>query len=525
MKLKFRTKLFLLMVISWLCLLGVMVAGTLQTKASRLEEREVALRNIAELADSITKEYADFAKTGKMPIDEAKAQALARIKALRFAGDGYVTVIRSAPFPSPVMHPINASLNGKDMSDFKDSKGTYIYREIATIAKGAGAGTVSYVWPRPGAKEGEAVPKLAYVFTYQPWDWSFMVGIYLDDLTDAFYKDIGKSAMLLLFMGIALTVMNMGIIRSIERSIGGDPEAAAKIALDIAEGNLTTEMSVQYGDHQSMLFSMKTMQSQLVSTLGTIQVAAKAIATATVQISQGNNDLSSRTEAQAGTIEETASTMEELTSTVKHNVDNARQANQLALAAASVAAQSGAVVGNVIKTMGSINESSKKITDITGVIDGIAFQTNILSLNAAVEAARAGEQGRGFAVVASEVRSLAQRAANAAKEIKLLINDSVEKVETGSKLVAEAGTTMDELVRSVKKVTDIMTEILTSSQEQSAGIEQVNFTLAQMDNETQKNAALVEEAAATAESMQQQATSLTEAVAVFKLGHVLDSTQ
>jgi methyl-accepting chemotaxis protein len=235
------------------------------------------------------------------------------------------------------------------------------------------------------------------------------------------------------------------------------------------------------------------------------------------QIAAGNTDLSQRTEEQASSLEETASSMEELTATVKQNADNAKQANQLAGSASEVTVKGGSVVSQVVTTMSSITESSKKIVDIISVIDGIAFQTNILALNAAVEAARAGEQGRGFAVVASEVRNLAQRSAAAAKEIKTLIGDSVEKVELGSKLVASAGKTMDDIVSSVKRVTDIMSEITAASQEQSAGIEQVNQAITQMDQVTQQNAALVEQAAAAAESMKDQTVKMSQAVGVFKL--------
>jgi methyl-accepting chemotaxis protein len=236
-----------------------------------------------------------------------------------------------------------------------------------------------------------------------------------------------------------------------------------------------------------------------------------------VKVASGNADLSQRTEEQASSLEETASSMEELTSTVKQNAENAKQANQLAASASEVAVKGGAVVSEVVGTMSSINESSKKIVDIISVIDGIAFQTNILALNAAVEAARAGEQGRGFAVVASEVRNLAQRSAAAAKEIKGLIGDSVDKVGAGTKLVDEAGKTMQEIVSSVKRVTDIMSEITAASQEQSSGIEQVNQAITQMDEVTQQNAALVEEAAAAAEAMQEQAQNLAHAVSVFRL--------
>jgi len=251
--------------------------------------------------------------------------------------------------------------------------------------------------------------------------------------------------------------------------------------------------------------------------VGQIRVGSDAISTAAGEIASGNNDLSQRTEQQAASLEETASSMEELTSTVRQNADNARQANQLAIGAVDVASQGGAVVGKVVDTMTAIQDSSRKIVDIIGVIDGIAFQTNILALNAAVEAARAGEQGRGFAVVAAEVRSLAQRSAGAAKEIKQLITDSVIKVEQGNALADQAGKTMGEIVTSVKRVTDIIADISAASQEQSAGIEQVNQAITQMDESTQQNAALVEEATAAARSMEQQSEHLVQTVAVFRL--------
>jgi methyl-accepting chemotaxis protein len=266
-----------------------------------------------------------------------------------------------------------------------------------------------------------------------------------------------------------------------------------------------------------LLQALKDMNESLVRIVGEVRAGTDTIGTASGQIATGNLDLSSRTEAQAGSLEQTAGSMEELTSTVKQNADNARQANQLVVSASDVAVKGGAVVGQVVHTMGSIKESSRKIVDIIGVIDGIAFQTNILALNAAVEAARAGEQGRGFAVVATEVRNLAQRSAAAAKEIKALIGDSVEKVDAGSKLVDDAGATMNEIVTSVKRVADIMSEITAASQEQSTGIEQVNQAIAQMDEATQQNAALVEEAAAAAMSMQDQAGNLSMVVSVFKL--------
>ncbi len=301
------------------------------------------------------------------------------------------------------------------------------------------------------------------------------------------------------------------------KQLGCEPSYAAKIASQIAAGDLAANIHTKPNDQTSLLIAMKAMRDSLVNIVGQVRVGTDSIANASGEIAAGNLDLSTRTEQQASSLEKTASSMEELTATVKQNADNARQANQLAASASEVARKGGTVVSQVVETMGSINESAKKIVDIISVIDSIAFQTNILALNAAVEAARAGEQGRGFAVVAAEVRNLAQRSAAAAKEIKTLIGNSVEQVEIGSKLVGQAGVTMAEVVESVKHVTDIMGEITAASQEQSAGIAQVNQAIIEMDSVTQQNAALVEEAASAAQSLQDQAAEVANVVSVFKL--------
>jgi methyl-accepting chemotaxis protein len=321
---------------------------------------------------------------------------------------------------------------------------------------------------------------------------------------------------------IAATILGVGLLAWIGfatiRAITRPLDAAVKLARSVAAGDLTQRIEVQSTNEIGQLMqALKDMNASLVTIVGQVRSGTETITVASREIAHGNADLSGRTESQASSLEETASSMEELTSTVRQNAENARQANQLVVSTADVAVKGGRVVGEVVDTMASIKDSSRKIADIIGVIDGIAFQTNILALNAAVEAARAGEQGRGFAVVASEVRNLAQRSAGAAKEIKALIEDSVQKVDAGGELVDEAGKTMDEIVSSVKRVTDIMSEIAAASQEQSAGIEQVNQAVGQMDEMTQQNAALVEEAAAAAESLQEQAARLAEAVSVFKL--------
>jgi methyl-accepting chemotaxis protein len=322
----------------------------------------------------------------------------------------------------------------------------------------------------------------------------------------------------LLIVGIVALAIGIRFAYWLKGTIIRPLNEAVKVAEQVAAGDLTANIDATRHDETGRLLrTLKTMNENLGRIVGQVRIGTDTIATASAQIASGNMDLSSRTEVQASSLEETAASLVELTGTVKQNADNARQANELAVAASETAIKGGEVVSQVVLTMGSINASAKKIVDIIGVIDGIAFQTNILALNAAVEAARAGEQGRGFAVVAAEVRSLAQRSAGAAKEIKSLIGDSVEKVATGAKLVDQAGHTMDEIVLSVKRVTDIMGEIAFASHEQTSGLEQINRAIYQMDETTQQNAALVEEAAAAAQSMQDQAVHLSQIVGVFKL--------
>jgi methyl-accepting chemotaxis protein len=342
----------------------------------------------------------------------------------------------------------------------------------------------------------------------------------IDDTAHAIDAANDRSNMLLLVL--AALMVSIGSVSAwiISRSITVPLQSAVDIASTVANGDLTTQFSneQQKDEIGDLMTALKGMNDSLRNVVSQVQVGTNTIATASDEIAAGNMDLSQRTEEQASSLEETASSMEELTSTVRQNAENAKQANQLAQAASDVAERGGAIVGQVVDTMGNIDASARKIVDIIGVIDGIAFQTNILALNAAVEAARAGEQGRGFAVVASEVRNLAQRSAGAAKEIKELIGNSVEQVDIGAKLVQQAGSTMTDVVASVRRVTDIMGEITSASSEQSIGIDQVNTAITQMDEVTQQNAALVEQAAAAAASMQEQAARLAEVASSFKLG-------
>jgi len=330
-----------------------------------------------------------------------------------------------------------------------------------------------------------------------------------------------RDAVLMLAMAALLGVVSgllcWAITHNLTRALGAEPEELNDAVRRVADGDLVTPLPVRAGDTTSTMAAVQRMQASLRHTVSTVRGNAENVATGSAQIAQGNTDLSQRTEEQASALQETAATMDQLGSTVRNNADNAKQANQLAMGASTVAAKGGDVVGQVVETMKGINDSSRKIADIISVIDGIAFQTNILALNAAVEAARAGEQGRGFAVVASEVRNLAQRSAEAAKEIKSLITASVERVEQGTSLVDQAGSTMEEIVASIKRVTDIVSEISAASSEQSSGVNQVGQAVTQMDQATQQNAALVEESAAAAESLKTQAAQLLAAMSVFRL--------
>lgn len=358
-------------------------------------------------------------------------------------------------------------------------------------------------------------------------EFSNAESVLLESRSKAMEDTASNTTYTLALGGLALCLVAGGLgyalMRSIFGQLGAEPSEAADVAARVAQGDLSVDVPVRHGDANSIMANLSRMQQSLAKVVLNVRQNSESVATASAQIAEGNQDLSGRTEQQASALQQTAATMEQLGTTVRNNAESAQQANQLAKGASAVAAQGGVVVGQVVETMQGINESSRKIGDIISVIDGIAFQTNILALNAAVEAARAGEQGRGFAVVAGEVRTLAQRSADAAKEIKGLIGRSVEQVEQGTQLVDKAGQTMGEIVGSIQRVSDIVAEITSASTEQSSGVRQVGEAVSQMDQATQQNAALVEESAAAAESLRGQAQQLVQAVAVFKLSGELQA--
>ena len=508
LKLTIAKKLWLL-TISISVGIGLLTTAFLISERTLLmQERQAAVRQVVEVGYGIITHYHGLATSGAMPEEQAKHAALTAIKGMRYDGAEYFWVNGMERI---LMHSVKPELDGKDLNEITDPDGRHPFVEMVNVVKASGAGFVSYKWPKPGSSS--PMPKVSYVKGFAPWGWVLGSGVYVDTVDATSMKRGVVSALLIMFFIAILMVFCTLIARSISRPI----KQAVEIAKTIAQGDLRSQIeAVGSGEVGELLFALKEMNVSLQHIVVQVRTSADTIATGSSQIASGNLDLSSRTEQQASSLEETASSMEELTSTVKQNSDNARQANQLALSSSEIAIKGGVVVSEVVNTMSSIEASSKKIFDIISVIDGIAFQTNILALNAAVEAARAGEQGRGFAVVATEVRNLAQRSAAAAKEIKALISDSVEKVDIGTKLVGQAGATMQDIVDSIKSVTDIMGEITEASQEQTSGIEQINQAIAQMDEVTQQNAALVEEAAAAAGSLEDQASDLLQVVSAFK---------
>ena len=475
-----------------------------------LDQRLATTRMVVNQSIDILKKYYQLETSGQLPRAEAQAKAAAEIKAIRYDGNEYVWI--NDMHPRMVAHPIKPELDGKDLSDNKDPNGKKLFVAFVDEVKKSGSGYVDYLWPKPGSTE--PVAKLSYVAGFDAWGWIAGSGVYVNEVRAAAVK----FAILSFAIGALVSIGVFGFVLWFSRGMRTRLAQAERALEALAEGDLTGRFEIGRLDELGrLLASVAKARDNLARIVTQVRTSTDSIGTASVEIATGNQDLSARTEQTASNLQQAASSMEQINGTVKQSADSARQANQLAASAAEVAQRGGSVVSQVVSTMDEINASSKKIADIIGVIDGIAFQTNILALNAAVEAARAGEQGRGFAVVASEVRSLAQRSAEAAREIKGLIGASVDKVETGSKLVADAGSTMNEIVASVQRVSDIIGEITAAAAEQSDGIGQVNTAVTQLDQMTQQNAALVEESAAAAESLREQAMRLNQVVGTFRV--------
>ncbi|MYM74555.1 methyl-accepting chemotaxis protein, partial [Duganella sp. FT134W] len=513
-KITFKQKLWLPLVASLVCLCAISVFHIMEARELRYAERKADLADVAKAALTIVQGLAADAAAGKLSEAEAQTRAKSVLKSIRYGEDGYLVIIGMDA--RPIQNPARPDNDGKDLSDFTDPNGFHVFREISrTASSAAGAGYLSYFWLRPGSAEPSE--KLSRIVSFKPWGWALVTGLYVDDINQAFYASLQKVALMVGAVCLLLSAIVVAVNRSLHRTLGGSPEYAAEMALRIAAQDLSVAVRTDAGDRTSLLSAMSRMQHNLAGMIGEIRGSAETIAAASSQIASGNLDLSSRTELQAGSLEETAASMEQLTQAVAQNAEHSAEANALAQAAAGVAQRGGQAVTEVVSTMAAINASATRIEAIIGTIDGIAFQTNILALNAAVEAARAGEQGRGFAVVATEVRSLAQRSAAAAREIKGLIDDAVRNIGNGTLMVERAGATMGEVVTSVDRVTGVIAAISAASAEQRTGIGHVNTAITEMDSVTQQNAALVEEAAAAAASLRDQAGSLSALVGSFQL--------
>ncbi|MBI0330126.1 methyl-accepting chemotaxis protein [Burkholderia plantarii] len=496
-------------------LLGVVLlaAVSLQTLRNALiDSRRDEVVILLTKAEHLVASYRAMQASGALTQEQAQQQAKAALSALNADSKSYYWVTTADGIN--LVHP-NAKFIGTRAKGNRTTSGltdSEAYR--AGMARDHFALVDVLVKRSPDA---QPEPKLQGVVAIPGWDWWIGTGFFYDGIDAAFSKFAFQLGAITLVIAAALAAIAFGVLRSVKRTLGGEPAHATHVAARIAAGELDVQFDTAKAAPGSLLVALGEMKARLAETIADIQTAAHSIALGAREISQGNQNLSERTEQQAASLQETAASMEQITSTVKQNADNARQANTLVGHAKEATELGGAAVREVVETMRLISEGSGRISDITAVIESIAFQTNILALNAAVEAARAGEEGRGFAVVASEVRSLAQRSAAAAKDIKGLIATSAERVDQGSRLVETAGARMTEIVRSIDHVAHIMGEISVASAEQSTGVEQVGLAVAQMDEVTQQNAALVEQAAAAAASLDEQAARLRTAVSAFRL--------
>ena len=513
-RLSLNVRLALVVAVVVVGLLSLTVMNAFESRTRQMQGLESTLRSEIESAVTVASGFHERAAKGEFGEAEAQKLALAQIRNMQWnGGAGYVFAFDSDYLL--VMHPVWLDKLGKSVRDETDQSGKLLFRAMHDVDMKDGHGLTYYDWLKPSTKT--IVGKVTYTQLFRPWGLHFGAGAYFDDIDAQFRHTLLASLAKAGTLGLLVIVLVWLTLGSIRRSIGGEPDFAVAMATRIANGDLTHDGGGKAFTSGSLLAELVRMRGKLTGIVGEVQHGSQAVSSAARQIAKGNDDLSQRTQEQASSLEETAASMEEMTSTVKQNAENASYASQLANGAGEQAERGGQVAAQAVVAMGEINASSRKIADIVGLIDEIAFQTNLLSLNAAVEAARAGEQGRGFAVVASEVRSLSQRSAAAAKEIKGLISESVDRVQAGSVLVDQSGAALAGIVDSVKKVTDIVAEIAAASHEQSAGIDQVNRAVTQMDEVTQQNAALVEEAAAAARAMQEQADELRLQMTFFHL--------
>lgn len=512
-KLSLKVKLWLALAVVWVGLISLCTFDLFDAHTRLTQERLRTLDAVTETAEHIAEVYQERVAKNEMTEQDAKKAVLAQWDMLRYDKTGYVYAATQENIL--LLNPGKPQLVGTDATSVTDAKGKQPYVELSRIATQKGHGHFRSWDKKQGTQELRE--KISAVRFIPNWNWYVAARLYVDDIEKAFHKILVETIIFAGVAGLVSTLVMVLIIRNIQRSLGGEPAYAVEVANRIADGDLSLEVALKADDQHSLLFAMARMRNSLADVIHRILESAESVSSGSTQIAAGNNDLATRTEQAASALEQTASSMTELTSAVEQTAGNAQEANRLATEASSLAHEGHKAVDQVATAMASIEEASTRIGDIVDTIDAIAFQTNILSLNAAVEAARAGEQGRGFAVVASEVRALAQRSATAAKEIKSLITTSVERVKAGSTHVNQAGKTMTDIVQGVNRVTGIMTDIAAASSEQSNGIAQINQAIAHMDDATEQNASLVEEAATAAEALNQQAQLLRTTVAEFRL--------
>ncbi|WP_275401756.1 methyl-accepting chemotaxis protein [Salinicola corii] len=507
-----RRKLWITVGLMWLGMLILVGWMALEKRETLMAERVSSLKSFVASAQTLVERYVQRANDDEFSEDAAKDFARRDLSALDLDGS-YVYAFDSDIHL--VYHPKRDI--GTDMSGFRDDNGVYFYRELKALADSPDDGTLEYTSTNA---DGQDVSRLNYVRYVPEWDWYLAANVYISDIQHAFWAGVLKMSLIAGVIGIIITLLMGWIIRNVLGDLGGDPRQARDAIRGMAEGDLTTALQVKSGDRRSLLAAIEGMRIHLAESMANVRHASTTITVGVGQIHSGNQDLAARTEQQAASIGETASSMEELTQTVRQNADNARQASGLAGEARNTAAEGGEMMDQVVSTMQGITDSSRRVTEIVGVIDSIAFQTNILALNASVEAARAGEQGRGFAVVANEVRTLASRSADASREIRELIDASNRRIDAGSEIVEQAGETIRRAVDSVARMTDLIEEISIASGEQSNGIDQVNEAVVQMDHVTQQNASLVQQASAAAATLNAQVAMLERALAGFKIADV-----
>jgi methyl-accepting chemotaxis protein len=484
--------------------------GLVSLKREMLDETRGKITNLLEMAEHLASYYHDQEVAGKMTREEAQAATKVALSELNYSDQSYFWA--RLPDGMTLVHRKQSLVGKINVGKAPDGRPDGdLYSEMLAREHIPVMMTLA---THPST--GQLTEKMNGIVAFEPWGWWIGTGFYLNDIDAVFWRT-GRILIALIIVAVAgIALLSWQIIRNVVGALGGEPHYAAAVTHRIATGDLTGHVELHAGDERSLLASIARMQASLVAMIGEIRSGSESVTTGAGQIAAGNADLSSRTEEQAASLQETAASMEQLTATVQNNEVNAKHARDLVTTASAAAAEGGAAVAAVVDTMSTIQASSEKMVEITAVIEGIAFQTNILALNAAVEAARAGEEGRGFAVVASEVRSLAQRSASAAREIKALIDASVGQVREGSERVRAAGDTMQSIVNSVGKVTQIVAGIAEASSEQRTGIEQIGRAVTQMDQVTQQNAALVEEAAAAADSLSSQAYRLSATVSIFR---------